>query len=354
MLLGICKGNSQKRPLFEIGWIMDIDFVVLWVDGNDPQWRAEKAKYQGKTLDDSNSENRYRDWDLMPYWFRAVEKFTPWVRKVHFVTCGHVPGFLNMDAPKLHHVLHEDYMPAEALPTFSSHALEMNLHRIPDLAEHFVYFNDDMFLLRPMVESAFFRDGLPCTYGGEVPLELVGKTEIWQHAVVNNLGVINKHFSKKAQVAKYRKKYINRAYRWQDNLRTRALEKLFPNFFYGFKNLHAPGAYTKSTFEAVWQAEPELLRSTTMHRFRSADDVNQWVCLWWQVASGQFAPYNTSSDVACINEHTIDCLCNEITGQRHDMLCLNDGETPVDFESLKTSLIRAFERILPEKSSFER
>ena len=26
---------------------MDIDFVVLWVDGNDPEWRAEKAKYQG-------------------------------------------------------------------------------------------------------------------------------------------------------------------------------------------------------------------------------------------------------------------------------------------------------------------
>lgn len=25
---------------------MDIDLVVLWVDGNDPVWQAEKAKYQ--------------------------------------------------------------------------------------------------------------------------------------------------------------------------------------------------------------------------------------------------------------------------------------------------------------------
>ena len=64
---------------------MDIDFVVLWVDGNDPQWQAQKAKYQGKTLDDSNAAHRFRDWGLMPYWFRAVEKFCPWVRKVHFV-----------------------------------------------------------------------------------------------------------------------------------------------------------------------------------------------------------------------------------------------------------------------------
>ena len=28
---------------------MDIDFVVLWVDGSDPVWQAEKAKYQGKS-----------------------------------------------------------------------------------------------------------------------------------------------------------------------------------------------------------------------------------------------------------------------------------------------------------------
>ena len=88
---------------------MDIDFVVLWVDGSDSIWQAEKAKYQGKTLDDSNSENRFRDWGLMPYWFRAVEQFAPWVRKIHFVTCGHVPEFLNLAHPKLHHVKHAEF-----------------------------------------------------------------------------------------------------------------------------------------------------------------------------------------------------------------------------------------------------
>ena len=89
---------------------MDIDFVVLWVDGNDPEWRAEKAKYQGAVTGDSNSVNRFRDWGLMPYWFRAVEKFTPWVHKIHFVTCGHVPEFLNLDHPKLSHVSHSDFL----------------------------------------------------------------------------------------------------------------------------------------------------------------------------------------------------------------------------------------------------
>lgn len=332
---------------------MDIDFVVLWVDGNDPVWQTEKAKYQGGTLDDSNSANRFRDWGLMPYWFRAVEKFTPWVRKIHFVTCGHVPAFLNLDHPKLHHVKHTDFLPAEVLPTFSSHAIEMNMHRIPDLAEHFVYFNDDMFLLRPMPETAFFRGGLPCTYGGEHPIELVGEIGIWQHAAVNDLGVINAHFNKRAQVRQFGGKYANRAYRWQDNIRTRAVEKLFPDCFTGFRNLHAPAAYRKSTFEAVWNAEPKLLRRTTSHRFRSADDVNQWVCLWWQIASGQFAPFNTDNVVSCADERTIDSLCETIRRQSHDMICVNDPEETVDFDSLTARLRDAFESILPEKSEFE-
>ena len=333
---------------------MDIDFVVLWVDGNDPSWQTEKAKYQKAKVDDSNSPNRFRDWGLMPYWFRAVEKFAPWVRMVHFVTCGHVPEFLDLDAPKLHLVKHSDYMPSESLPTFSSHALEMNLHRIPGLTDQFVYFNDDTFLLRPLSETAFFRDGLPCTYGGERPIELTGNMQIWQHAAVNDLGVINGHFSKKTQVKKIGRKYVNKAYRWQDNIRTIAIEKLFPDYFTGFKNLHAPAAYTKSTFETVWEAEPELLHSTTMHRFRCSDDVNQWVCLWWQVASGSFMPYNTDNLVAGISEDTVDSLSSVITGQSHDMICLNDEKTPDDFHLLRQRLVNAFETILPDKCAFEK
>ena len=333
---------------------MDIDFVVLWVDGNDPVWQAKKAKYSGRTVDESNSVNRYRDWGLMPYWFRAVEQFTPWVRTVHFVTCGHVPEFLNLDAPKLHHVRHEDFMPEGSLPTFSSHALEMNMHRISDLAEHFVYFNDDMFLLHPMPETAFFQDGLPCTYGGEYPIELVGDIGIWQHAAVNDLGMVNAHFDKRKSVRKFGRKYRNSAYRWQDNIRTLALEKLFPNQFTGFKNLHGPAAYRRQTFEELWAAEPEIMERTTMHKFRNADSVNQWAALWWQIAGGQFMPYNTDNVVSGADETTIDGLCDMIRRQSHDMICINDPDFDVAFEVLAGKLQAAFETILPQKSSFEK
>lgn len=245
-------------------------------------------------------------------------------------------------------------MPEGTLPTFSSHALEVNLHRIPDLAENFVYFNDDMFILRPMSEEAFFKNGLPCTYGREVPMPFIGEIGIWQHASANNMGVINKHFDKRTQFGLYKDKYLNKVYRWQDNLRSFMLWKLFPNFFYGFENLHAPGAYCKKTFREVWEKEPDILKSTSFNKFRQGSDLNQWVMLWWQVASGNFHPYCTDNFVSCADEHTVALLCDIIENQEHDMICINDPEAPVDFDALSEKVRNSFHKILPEKSSFEK
>ena len=334
--------------------MMDIDVVILWVDGSDPAWLRQKQEYLPPAAGDSNSANRYRDWGILPYWFRAIETFAPWVRKIHFVTWGHVPGFLNLDAPKLHVVRHDEFIPTEYLPTFSSHAIEMNIHRIPGLAEHFIYFNDDMFLLRPHEQSDFFRDGLPCTCGREVPWSFRGSVGIWSHAAANDLGVVNAHFSKKEVFRRYRKKFCGRTYHWKDNLRTFALNILFPDYFTGFKNLHAPAAYRKKTFEEVWTAEPKLLDNTCRNKFRAASDVNQWVCLWWQVASGQFQPYEVDNLVKAVTPGKLEQACRAIENQAHAMICVNDPDGDVDFEAMAAALRQSFEKILPQKSSYEK
>ena len=137
----------------------DIDFVIPWVDGSDPAWIEEFNKYcpEDKRIIDA-SEKRYRDYGLLRYWFRGVEQFAPWVRKVHFVTCGQKPDWLNLSAPKLHGVQHKDYIPQEYLPVFSSHPIELMMHKIPGLAEQIVYFNDDFFLTSPVRKKFFFRN----------------------------------------------------------------------------------------------------------------------------------------------------------------------------------------------------
>ena len=93
-----------------------IDIVVPWVDGNDPIWQEDKKKF----ADDSDGDKRiirYRDWEMLPYWFRGVEKYLPWVRKIHFITYGHLPEWLNIKNPKLNIVNHRDYIPDKYMPT---------------------------------------------------------------------------------------------------------------------------------------------------------------------------------------------------------------------------------------------
>ena len=333
---------------------MNIDFVILWVDGNDPAWQAEKALYEHTDRTESGRINRYRDWGLLPYWFRAVEKYTPWVNRIHFVTWGHLPPFLNTDDPRLHIVKHRDFIPAQYLPTFNSHAIEMNIHRIPGLSEHFVYFNDDMFLLRPMQQEAFFREGLPCTCGSEKPMEFRGNPAAWIHAAVNDLALVNTHFPKRMAVRQYGSKYRSSVYRKKDNIRTWILEQIYPDYFTGFRNLHAPAAYRKRTFRELWEAEADRLDASCSNRFRGCDQINQWAALWWQIASGQFCPAVIDNQVGVVTEDSVSGLCHTIEGQKHDFICLNDPEDEVNYELLSRKLRDAFEMILPDRSSFEK
>lgn len=68
-----------------------IDFIITWVDGNDPIWRKERDYYA--TLEDGCSDNnnfRFRDWNNLIFGFRGVEKFAPWVSKIFFLSHGAV------------------------------------------------------------------------------------------------------------------------------------------------------------------------------------------------------------------------------------------------------------------------
>ncbi len=108
---------------------MDIDFVIFWVDGSDVEWQKKKAFYKGTAL--QNSDVRFRDWGLLRYWFRAVEKYAPWVNRVYFVADNQRPEWLNYNHPKLAYVDHQDFIPSKYLPSFQSNTIEDKKHRIP-------------------------------------------------------------------------------------------------------------------------------------------------------------------------------------------------------------------------------
>lgn len=327
-----------------------IDIVIPWVDGSDPEWQKEYRKYAALEMGrDDNSEARYRDWDNLQYLFRGIEKFAPWVRKVHFITTGQKPEWLNMNAPKLNFVRHDDFIPKKYLPTFSVRPIELNLHRIEDLAEHFIYFNDDFFLLRPVKKERFFKNGQPCDMA---ILDTLNTGSARSHVMMNNVIFANRHFNKKQVFKSNTTKWLNPIYGSQ-LLRTLALMPF--SSFPGFRNHHMPQAYLKSTFQKVWSEEKELLEEVSSHRFRDITDVTQYVFRYWQLLSGQFVPINIVKDSYRfrISDDEIDKLCAAIKGQKRDILVTYDSNKITDFEVLKHKFNQAFQTILPEKSSYE-
>ena len=325
-----------------------IDFVIIWVDGGDPEWRAEKKQYSPEK-DTDDREVRFRDWDNLRYWFRGVEKYAPFVRKIFFVTWGHLPEWLDTSNPKLEIVNHKDYIPAEYLPTFNSHTIELNLHRIKGLSEHFVYFNDDMFVVSPTKPEDYFKNGLPLDiftlntvfYG----YDSVG------HIIGSNLAVINENFKKRKCFKEHWKKYFSLKY-GKHLIRTTLL---FPwHYFQGFYNTHIGSNFLKSTFEEVWAAEPEILDDTCKCRFRSPTNVNQWLMKYWQLAKGKFMPMSSKVGWYKKVKNNNEVLINNVLSHRYKFICINDNENLEDFEKTKQEIIDMFEKILPEKSTFEK
>ena len=175
----------------------DIDIVLPWVDGNDPEWKRCRAEFEKKDQADS-TEERYRDWGLLKYIFRGIEQNLPWIRRIHFVTWGHLPEWLNINYEKLNIVNHKDYIPDKYLPTFSSHPIELNIHRINGLSEKFIYMNDDFFFMDKMSRENFFLGDLPCSQAGLCILN--ESNSVFNGVLFENKKVINRNFSSRAVI----------------------------------------------------------------------------------------------------------------------------------------------------------
>lgn len=326
----------------------EIDFVIAWVDGSDINWINEKNRYMVENGHTSEPSLRYRDWGILKYWFRAIEQYAPWVHKIHFVTWGHIPGFLNINHEKIHIVRHEDYIPSEYLPTFSSHTIELNMHRIPGLKEKFVYFNDDMFLNNSVKPTDFFKNGKPRYEALEA---LVRGNGMFSNIRRNNTELINSQYSKRQVYRKHFFKWFNIAY-GKDMLRNLCLMPW--GYFPGIVCRHLPSPFLKSTLEEVWEYEYNILNQTSLHKFRTSTDVNQYIFSYWDIMKGNFVPSSKMGQAFHMDACDLDEIISKGIESRCKMICVNDGKIDDDnYGVYKKRLQEAFEHKYTQKSSFE-
>ncbi len=327
----------------------DIDFVIFWVDGSDPAWQAERREYLSGSEFEDASAIRSRDWRNLRYWFRAVESYAPWVRRIHFVTWGHLPQWLDTSNPKLHIVNHRDFIPGKYLPTFNSLTIGLNLHRIEGLSEQFVVFNDDMFLGRDCRADHFFRAGLPCDMARLCVVQPSGIG----HIIYNDLELLNAEYRLRTVIRKNLGKWFSLRYGVTNLLKSMSL--MVWQFIPGILDHHLPQPYLKSQWERAWQKWSKELDATCRHRLRTLTDISDYLVRYDMLCRGEFRPIGFSDcRLMTIEDSTVEQISRDVEQQRYRMLCINDSERISDFDAASSRLCAAFERILPQKSSYER
>lgn len=141
-----------------------IDLVVPYVNNTSQVWQNTYQKFckengYGMRLNGWGSE-RYRDWGFFKYFIRGIDKHLPFINKIYLILQDkdQIPLWLDVDCKDIVIVYHKDFIPVEYLPTYNSTTIEMFLHKIKGLCEHFIYTNDDMYAMRDMKPEDFFTE----------------------------------------------------------------------------------------------------------------------------------------------------------------------------------------------------
>ncbi len=157
---GLLERGGQLWPSTILGGVParepaeEIDVVYTWVSSRDPGWRRLYEQHHGREVD----EDRYASRDELRYSMRSLHYYCDWVRTIYVVSNCAPPPWLDVSHGRIVWIAHEQVLRADHLPTFNCHAIETGLLKIPDLAERFVYLNDDFFVLRPLRRRAFFDE----------------------------------------------------------------------------------------------------------------------------------------------------------------------------------------------------
>lgn len=302
-----------------------IDVVYLWVDGSDPAWSERMHRHRGTTPDVRADSERFRQMEELRYSLRSLDMYAPWVRRVFIVTDDQRPWFVTPDE-RLTIVDHREIADdLDRLPTYNSDVISSWMHRIPDLSEHFLFLNDDMFFGRDVQPGHFFTPAgqikvFPSRF--QRPLGPVIPRDDLPNAKAKNLSAaIEEHFGQRP---------VNIV-------------------------RHTPYPMTRSLMQMVEQRLPGEIELTRSHRFREPTDVpiEQAVHYIGQITGDAIRSTIGYGYMNITTQRAIDELKRLVVARDKDVFCLNDAP---EGENLApdVDLIRGLlERMYPLPSRWE-
>lgn len=327
-----------------------IDIVVTWVDGNDKAWLKERKKYETENMSlDAVGDQRFRDWGILKYWFRSIEKNAPFAKNIYFVTYGHVPEWLNVNHPQIRIVKHSDFMPKEYLPTYNSVAIELNFHRIQGIGKRFIYFNDDFFLLQPATLDDYFTKNGRIKYNFvESAMTSTGTLDpVYRDMLINTIEVVNRNYKKR----RFKNLTLRDPIVLFNNLKAIAFKK-----YLGYQPHHFSRVYDREVLEQLWVNHRDTLDFSSRSKFRNKDIITPDIIELTQASLGMTRPYYSRKREKYleINSQSIKNIEHIISNASVKEVCLNDTCAAEDFDGCRKIVIEALEKQFPKKSKFEK
>ncbi|MFG2723476.1 stealth conserved region 3 domain-containing protein [Streptomyces sp. NPDC048416] len=310
-----------------------IDVVYTWVDDTDPAWQerrdaARRAAGITTAAGADHGDVRFRNRDELRYSLRSLAMYAPWVRTIHLVTDDQAPAWLDTSDPRINLVSHRDiFGDAGWLPTFNSHAIESQLHRIEGLSEHFLYLNDDVFIGRPLTPQSFFdSNGNAHHFRSPTavpPSELSDDDEGYFAAAKNNRALLEEMFGRTAT--------------------------------HSF--LHAPHPLRRSVLAEIAEKFPEQVAATAASRFRASSDLSITSSLHHHY--GYLTGRSTPSTISCTyvnvgnpQHHTV--LSRLLATRSRAVFCIGESATAEVSVEEQDRTLRAFlAAYYPVPSPFE-
>lgn len=272
-----------------------IDIVYTWVNKDDPLWQQQwNATFPEEPCD----PDRFTSSDELRYSIRSVLKYAPWVRNIHVVTNCTPPDYLDLQHPRLKWVTHEDIFPdPSVLPTFNSHAIEACLHRVPGLAEQFIYFNDDVFLNQPCYPQHFF--------------DAAGRSI----AYLESYGMVTPG-ENDADTPDYLVAARNSA---------RLLAEVFPRYRPRQLHAHVPHSLRRSVLQELDDKFPVAFACTRAARLRSPTDINVTSFLYHHHGLAHGTSVSGQASALIVRPKNMASFMTGQTQYRYRFICFNDG-----------------------------